>query len=168
MRQLVYTIFISNNHTSFHLWWKKKKLVKHRKVSKYCENDCRNHFWFKQDAVVWNRYCFVNKHKASDCINCLNLKNLTTKLLNSNDLAKRKQHWDKKYMVLLLLPYLLKILRTWSCSDTSINFQYFIFQRFLCHLLKFISKPYNLVSLTATMIIFQFVVESIMHFLLNH
>ena len=37
--QLVYTMFISNNRTSFHLWWK-ENLVKHRKVSKYHETDC--------------------------------------------------------------------------------------------------------------------------------
>ena len=41
MRQLVYTIFISNNHPSFHLRWK-KNLVKHWKVSKYYETDCRS------------------------------------------------------------------------------------------------------------------------------
>ena len=40
MRQLVYTLFISNNHPSFHLWWK-ENLVKHQKVSKYYETDCR-------------------------------------------------------------------------------------------------------------------------------
>ena len=40
MRQLVYTLFISNNCASFHLWWK-ENLVKHQKVSKYYENDCR-------------------------------------------------------------------------------------------------------------------------------
>ena len=39
MRQLVYTMFISNNRASFHLWWK-KNLVKHKKVSEYYENDC--------------------------------------------------------------------------------------------------------------------------------
>ena len=38
MRQLVYTTFISNNRTSFHLWWK-ENLLKHRKVSKYYETD---------------------------------------------------------------------------------------------------------------------------------
>ena len=32
-------MFISNNHTSFPLWGK-QNLVKHQKVSKYCENDC--------------------------------------------------------------------------------------------------------------------------------
>ena len=40
MRQLVYTMFISNNRASFHLWWK-EHFVKHQKVSKYYENDCR-------------------------------------------------------------------------------------------------------------------------------
>ena len=39
MRQLVNTVFISNNCPSFHLWWK-ENFVKHRKVSKYCETDC--------------------------------------------------------------------------------------------------------------------------------
>ena len=38
MRQLVYTMFISNSHASFHLWLK-ENLVKHQKVSKYYEND---------------------------------------------------------------------------------------------------------------------------------
>ena len=32
LRQLVYTMFIGNNRTSLHLWWK-ESLVKHRKVS---------------------------------------------------------------------------------------------------------------------------------------
>ena len=31
MRQLVYTMFITNNHTSFHLWWK-ENLIKYQKV----------------------------------------------------------------------------------------------------------------------------------------
>ena len=39
VRQLVYTMFISNNRASFHLWWK-KNLVIHQKVLKYYENDC--------------------------------------------------------------------------------------------------------------------------------
>ena len=40
MSQLVYTMFISDNCTSFHLLWK-ANLVKHQKVSKYCVTDCR-------------------------------------------------------------------------------------------------------------------------------
>ena len=39
MRLLKYTMFITNNRTSFHLWWK-ENLVKHWKVSKYYETDC--------------------------------------------------------------------------------------------------------------------------------
>ena len=38
MRQLVYTMLISNNPTSFHLW-RKENLVKYAKVSKYYETD---------------------------------------------------------------------------------------------------------------------------------
>ena len=40
MKQLAYTMFISNNRASFHLW-SKENLVKHQRVSKYYENDCR-------------------------------------------------------------------------------------------------------------------------------
>ena len=43
MRQLVYTLFITNNHDSFHLWWK-ENLVKHQKVLKYYGQDCRFHY----------------------------------------------------------------------------------------------------------------------------
>ena len=39
MRQLVCTMFLSNNCPSFHLW-REENLVKHRKVSKYYETDC--------------------------------------------------------------------------------------------------------------------------------
>ena len=37
--QLVYTIFIINNHASFHLWWN-ETLVKCLKVSKYHKQGC--------------------------------------------------------------------------------------------------------------------------------
>ena len=40
MRQLVYTMYISNNRPRFHLWWN-ENLIKHQKVSKYYESDCR-------------------------------------------------------------------------------------------------------------------------------
>ena len=38
MRQLVYTLFSTNNHASFHLWWK-ENLVKYQKFSKYYDHD---------------------------------------------------------------------------------------------------------------------------------
>ena len=40
VRQLVYTMFISNNCPSFHLLWK-KNLVKDWEISKYYKTDCR-------------------------------------------------------------------------------------------------------------------------------
>ena len=39
MRQLVCSMFITNNHGLFHLWWK-EDLVKHQKVSKFYDHDC--------------------------------------------------------------------------------------------------------------------------------
>ena len=44
MRELVNSMFISNNRPSIHLWGK-KNLVKPQKVSKYYENDCGR--WFE-------------------------------------------------------------------------------------------------------------------------
>ena len=41
MRQLVYTMFITNNGASLSLWWK-ENLVKYQKVTKYNENVCRS------------------------------------------------------------------------------------------------------------------------------
>ena len=43
VRQLIYTIFISNSHDSFHLWWKKNS-VKNQKVSKYYDKDFLKNF----------------------------------------------------------------------------------------------------------------------------
>ena len=40
VRQLVYTIFVTNNQALFHFWWK-ENLLKHQKVSKYYEHGCR-------------------------------------------------------------------------------------------------------------------------------
>ena len=39
MKQLAYTIFITNNRVSFHLW-RNETLIKHQKVSKYYDHDC--------------------------------------------------------------------------------------------------------------------------------
>ena len=34
-------MFVTDNHDSFHFWWK-ENLIKHQKVSKYYDQDCRN------------------------------------------------------------------------------------------------------------------------------
>ena len=41
MKQLVYTISITNNHTSFRLWGE-KNLLKYPKVSKHYDHNCKS------------------------------------------------------------------------------------------------------------------------------
>ena len=41
--QIAYTMFITGNHASFHLWWK-ENLVKNQKVSKYYIRGCLQKF----------------------------------------------------------------------------------------------------------------------------
>ena len=41
IRQLVYIIFFTNNHASFHLWWE-ENLVKYQEVSNFYDYDCND------------------------------------------------------------------------------------------------------------------------------
>ena len=43
VRQLVYTMFVSNNRASLHLW-RMKILLKHQRVSKYYGRGCPQQF----------------------------------------------------------------------------------------------------------------------------
>ena len=53
MRQLVYAMFLSDNCALCHLWWN-ENLVKHQRVSKHYENDCRSCFIFSSsDDCFW-------------------------------------------------------------------------------------------------------------------
>ena len=51
MNKLAYTMSISHNRASFHLWWK-ENLLKHQKVLKYYENDCRFNGVFSRDNLL--------------------------------------------------------------------------------------------------------------------
>ena len=51
MRQPVYTIFISINQASFHLWWK-ENLVKHHDIPKYYENDWKLTGFTSKDIMM--------------------------------------------------------------------------------------------------------------------
>ena len=60
VRQLVNTILITNNYTSFDLWWK-QNLVKQAKVSKYYDHGCLQNFLLRfmslsTAPVVKNRH----------------------------------------------------------------------------------------------------------------
>ena len=60
----VYTMFITKDIASFHLWWK-KNLVKHQKVSKYYDHDCRfdrEDYWIE---TLRTSYCYdLNQRKG--------------------------------------------------------------------------------------------------------
>ena len=68
MRQLVYTILISNNCSSLHLWWT-ENLVKPQQVSKYDEKDCLQIFLllfmsllptkFVKNSHIWVKIYFI-------------------------------------------------------------------------------------------------------------
>ena len=55
MRQLVDTMFISNNRPSFDFWGK-ENLVKHQKVSKYCEADCLQIYFFHFTLLLTTKF----------------------------------------------------------------------------------------------------------------
>ena len=64
MRQLVYTMFITNNYNSF-LLWQKENLVKHQKVSKYYDQDCLKNFLLHFVSLL-RGLIFKNSHFVAD------------------------------------------------------------------------------------------------------
>ena len=63
VRQLVYTMFITNNHYWFHLWWK-KNMVKHQIIlakivvvndTNSTNNEKSHCFW--ENCLLWKKKC---------------------------------------------------------------------------------------------------------------
>ena len=69
LRQLLYTMLITNNHTSIYSWWK-RKFGQTLKVSKYYERDCRcfKHETKGENMSKWHM-SFIN-----DISTCWNIK----------------------------------------------------------------------------------------------
>ena len=68
VRQLVYTMFITNYRVLFHMLWK-ENLVKHEKFSTYFENKCLQFFiiimfFFLFFFIFFAFYVFIN---SSNC-----------------------------------------------------------------------------------------------------
>ena len=63
MRQLVHTMFISNNRPLFQLWWN-ENLVKHPKVSKYYETDCRCVWFWQKFFKIKHTYLSNRKQRV--------------------------------------------------------------------------------------------------------
>ena len=84
MRQLVYTILISNNRPSFHLWWM-ENLGKLQQVLKYYEKDCLQIFLlllmsllptkFVKNSHIWGKIYFSSlKNVLKQSRNSFNTK----------------------------------------------------------------------------------------------
>ena len=102
MRQLVYTILISNNRPSFHLWWK-ENLVKLQQISKYYEKDCLHIFLLL--LMSWLKTKFVKKSHICGKIYFIFLKNVlkqTRNSLNSKFQAQWKA-WSSSYQLKQIL-----------------------------------------------------------------
>ena len=112
-------MFKSNNCTSFHLWWK-ESLVKHWKISKYCETECRSLvpsggywnplFWY---AVACIFIAIVLQHGCSPA-NLLHIfrtpfYNNTSGRLHLNFWASASEIWKVFYISLLHLTH-----RNWN------------------------------------------------------
>ena len=53
MGQFVYTMFVTNNYTSFHFWWK-ENLVKHENVEMIVETSKLTIFWVL-NILIWSQ-----------------------------------------------------------------------------------------------------------------
>ena len=84
MRELVYTILISNNRPSFHLWWN-ESLGKLQQVSKYAQKDCLLIFllllmslletkFFKSSHILGKIYLIFLKNVLKQTRNSFNTK----------------------------------------------------------------------------------------------
>ena len=93
-------MFVSNNPTSFHLWWK-KNLVKNQIVSKYEENDRLQIFFFslfmssltrytslKQPYLCYNLLCLFKKRTKTNW-NCFKYQISTTVKISVKQLPSK-------------------------------------------------------------------------------
>ena len=89
MRQLVYTILISNNCSSLHLWWT-ENLGKLQQVSKYDEKDCLQIFLLLFMSLLPTK--FVKNSHIWGKIYLIFLKNVLKQTRNSFN-TKFQAHW---------------------------------------------------------------------------
>ena len=90
---LVYTMFISNNRSSFHLWWK-ENLVKHRKVSKYYETNFRSENCVISDSNRAITFA-VTDTKLYVPVPTLSIQDYTKWLQQLKSGFKRTINWNK-------------------------------------------------------------------------
>ena len=108
MRQLVYTMFISNNRAWLCLWWK-ENLLKHQRVSKYYENDCLQnlllHFMsllttrFVKNCHIWAGIYLIFLKKVLKQIEMLLIPNFDL----SKKIGKAVIKWEKIFALFCIL-----------------------------------------------------------------
>ena len=92
MRQLLYTMFISNNRALFHSWWK-ENLVKHQNVPIYYENWLPAKFSFAFCVFIKRTICFNELYLGQNLLYLIFLKNVlrpSWKSFNSKFQPQRK------------------------------------------------------------------------------
>ena len=114
MRQLVYTMFITNNHASFHLRWK-ENLVKYQKASKYYVHDCTSGKTFDNIRPIFGEVRTKKLPKKGRFVDAESVR----KTLKSFNLATTNT-------------ILMKLTRL--CIFMSVNWDY-IKNRHICHAL---------------------------------
>ena len=88
--------FVTNNHVSFHLWWK-ESLLNLQKISKYYEHDYSAKFSFAFYLII-----FLDK---------------TWKVFDTN-LAPQWKNWESSYQVRQILATFCKVVAlilSWNC-----------------------------------------------------
>ena len=122
MRQLVYSMLISNNRPYFHLWWK-ENLVKLQQVSKDYVNDSLQNFVllfisllpikFFKNSHIWSKlYLIFRKNVLKQTWNCFNTK------FQAQRKARKKQLPSKaNFTTILLLNFSNSTLK--QCGKTK-------------------------------------------------
>ena len=98
MREILYTMFISNKRASSQLWWK-ENLVKHERVSKYDENDCvQNRLLHFMSSLTVE---FVKNSNIYARIYFISLTNVLKQTCNDFNIKFRPQwkDWKSSYQL---------------------------------------------------------------------
>ena len=110
-------MFITNNHASFHLWWKENLLI-YQNVSKYYEHGCLQNFLsfsmsFLTAFIVKNSYIlagvyfiFLKKHRL------LNLKGFQYQIWTS---VKSWESISQVRQILALFCISVALILSWNC-----------------------------------------------------
>ena len=124
MRQLVYTMFISNNRPFGHLWWK-EDFVYHLKVSKYYETDCLQIFLLLIMLLLTNK--FVKSSHISTRTFFIFLNNVLKQTWNSFNTKFQPQWKDRessnqvKEILELFLPLHCSNFRLLQCEGLRVT-----------------------------------------------